>query len=48
MDLMAQDKKVSQGKLTFILARGIGASFIVPDVDATEVRAFLVDKLAEQ
>ena len=48
MELMAQDKKVKRGKLTFILARGIGASFIAPDVDATEVRAFLVEKLAEQ
>jgi 3-dehydroquinate synthase len=48
MQLIAQDKKVKRGKLTFILARGIGASFIAPDVDATEVRAFLVDKLAEQ
>jgi 3-dehydroquinate synthase len=48
MQLIAQDKKVRRGKLTFILARGIGASFIAPDVDATEVRAFLVDKLAEQ
>ena len=27
MDLIAQDKKVKRGKLTFILARGIGASF---------------------
>ena len=25
MDLIAQDKKVKRGKLTFILARGIGA-----------------------
>jgi 3-dehydroquinate synthetase len=48
MQLIAQDKKVRRGKLTFILARGIGASFIAPDVDAAEVRAFLVDKLAEQ
>jgi 3-dehydroquinate synthase len=48
MELIAQDKKVKRGKLTFILARGIGASFIASDVDATEVRAFLVDKLAEQ
>jgi 3-dehydroquinate synthase len=48
MELIAQDKKVKRGKLTFILARGIAASFIAPDVDATEVRAFLVDKLAEQ
>jgi len=48
MDLIAQDKKVRRGKLTFILARGIGASFIAPDVDAAEVRAFLVEKLAER
>jgi 3-dehydroquinate synthetase len=48
MELMAQDKKVKRGKLTFILARGIGGSFIAPDVDAAEVRAFLVEKLAEQ
>jgi 3-dehydroquinate synthase len=48
MDLIAQDKKVKRGKLTFILARGIGASFIAPDVDAAEVRAFLVQKLAER
>jgi 3-dehydroquinate synthase len=31
---MAQDKKVEAGKLTFILARGIGAAFIAKDVDA--------------
>jgi 3-dehydroquinate synthase len=47
MELIAQDKKVKRGRLTFILARGIGASFIAPDVDAAEVRAFLVEKLAE-
>jgi 3-dehydroquinate synthase len=46
MDLMAQDKKVKRGKLSFILARGIGASFIESDVDAAEVRAFLAEKLA--
>jgi 3-dehydroquinate synthase len=46
MDLMAQDKKVKHGKLTFILARGIGASFIASNVEAAEVRAFLDEKLA--
>jgi 3-dehydroquinate synthase len=46
MDLIAQDKKVKRGKLTFILVRGIGASFIAPAVDASEVRAFLIEKLA--
>jgi 3-dehydroquinate synthase len=46
MGLIAQDKKVKRGKLTFILARGIGAAFIAPDIDAAEVRAFLAEKLA--
>ena len=48
MALIAQDKKVRHGKLTFILARAIGASFVAHDVESAEVRAFLVDKLAEQ
>jgi 3-dehydroquinate synthase len=47
MDLIAQDKKVKNGKLSFILARGIGASFIASNVDAAEVRAFLDEKLAQ-
>jgi len=46
MALMAQDKKVKRGRLTFILARGIGRSFIAPDVDAGEVTAFFAEKLA--
>jgi 3-dehydroquinate synthase len=46
MDLIAQDKKVKRGALTFILVRGIGASFVERNVEAAEVRAFLQDKLA--
>ena len=46
MDLIAQDKKVKRGTLTFILVRGIGQAFIANDVDAAEVRAFLSDRLA--
>jgi hypothetical protein len=34
--------------LTFILARGIGKAFIASDVAADDVRAFLVQKLAER
>jgi 3-dehydroquinate synthase len=45
MDLIAQDKKVKRGKLTFILVRGIGAAFVKNDVSAAEVRAFLAEKL---
>jgi 3-dehydroquinate synthase len=48
MELMAQDKKVKRGRLTFILARGIGRAFVAADVDASEVRAFLAEKLAER
>jgi 3-dehydroquinate synthase len=48
MQLIAQDKKVKHGNLTFILARGIGASFIAANIDAAEVRAFLAEKLAER
>jgi 3-dehydroquinate synthase len=38
---MAQDKKVKGGALTFILARGIGESFIAKGVPVDDVRAFL-------
>jgi 3-dehydroquinate synthase len=46
MDLIAQDKKVKRGKLSFILVRGIGQAFIENDVSAAEVRAFMADKLS--
>ena len=48
MDLIAQDKKVRRGMLTFILVRGIGGAFVEPGVDAREVRTFLSEKLAER
>ncbi|RDE08834.1 3-dehydroquinate synthase [Pelagibacterium lacus] len=43
MDAIAQDKKVSRGKLTFILTRGIGKAFIERNVDPAAVSAFLED-----
>jgi 3-dehydroquinate synthase len=46
IDLIAQDKKVKRGKLTFVLVRGIGQAFIEHDVDAAEVRAFLAGKIS--
>jgi 3-dehydroquinate synthase len=46
MQLMSQDKKVKRGKLTLILARGIGAAFVAADVEAAEVRDFLAEQLA--
>jgi 3-dehydroquinate synthase len=48
MTAIGQDKKVSRGKLTFILARGIGQSFIAKDVDPAAVREFLSDELARR
>jgi len=48
MDLIAQDKKVKRGMLTFVLVRGIGAAFVEAGVDAREVRTFLSEKLAER
>jgi 3-dehydroquinate synthase len=39
---MAQDKKAEGGRLTFILARGLGQAFVAKDVDAGFVRDFLL------
>ena len=46
LDAMAQDKKVKDGALTFILARGIGQSIIARGVEAQAVRGFLAEELA--
>lgn len=43
---MAQDKKVRRGALTFILAHGIGRSFIARDVSVGDVEAFLRQEFA--
>ncbi|MGB7098371.1 MAG: 3-dehydroquinate synthase [Xanthobacteraceae bacterium] len=48
MDLIAQDKKVKRGMLTFILVRGIGSAFVESGVDPQDVRAFLSEKLTGQ
>jgi 3-dehydroquinate synthase len=44
--LMAQDKKVRDGRITFILARGIGQSFVAREVDAGAVRSVLEQAIA--
>jgi 3-dehydroquinate synthase len=46
MELMAQDKKVKRGKLTFILLQGIGQAVIVSDVEPSLIRDFMARKLA--
>jgi 3-dehydroquinate synthase len=45
MTLMAQDKKVKRGRLTFILLQAIGRAVIAPDVEPSLVRDFLRLKL---
>jgi 3-dehydroquinate synthase len=44
--LMGQDKKVRHGKLTFILARGIGQACIARDVSPSAIDAFLEHEIA--
>ena len=44
--LMAQDKKVKRGKLTFILLEAVGRAVIANDVEPSLVRDFLKAKLA--
>jgi 3-dehydroquinate synthase len=41
LEHMRQDKKVRDGRLTFILARGIGETFIANEVDEGEILATL-------
>ncbi|MGE0626772.1 MAG: 3-dehydroquinate synthase [Hyphomicrobiaceae bacterium] len=41
LDLMAQDKKVRDGRMTFILAHGIGQAFASREVERDKVVAFL-------
>lgn len=47
LSYIAQDKKVSQGALTFILTHGIGQAFIAKDVPASEVLAFLKESVSQ-
>lgn len=45
MALMAQDKKVKAGRLTFILAREIGEAFRTQDADLDLIRRLLAEEL---
>jgi 3-dehydroquinate synthase len=47
MALMAQDKKVKRGRLTFILLKAVGQAVISSDVDPGVVRDFVARKLAQ-
>ena len=46
--LMGQDKKVVDGKLRFILARGIGAAFVADDVPPATVEVLLTEALGQR
>ena len=48
MELMAQDKKVKRGRLTFILLEAVGRAKIANDVEPSLVRDFLQRKLARE
>lgn len=48
MALMAQDKKVERGRLTFILLEAVGRAVIAKDVEPAPVRDFLQEKLAQK
>jgi 3-dehydroquinate synthase len=48
LGLMAQDKKVQDGRLRFILARGIGESFVSDRVPPETVRALLAERLEDR
>src|SRR5436305_6596449 len=48
MALMAQDKKVTRGRLTFILLEAIGRAVIVRDVEPSLVRDFVQARLASR
>ncbi|MEX2453059.1 MAG: 3-dehydroquinate synthase [Rhodospirillaceae bacterium] len=43
---MGHDKKVRDGRVTFILARGIGEAFIARDVDLGDVERLLAGRIA--
>ncbi|MBL8672166.1 MAG: 3-dehydroquinate synthase [Alphaproteobacteria bacterium] len=45
MEHIGRDKKVRDGRATFILARGIGHAFVATDVAAERARAFLAANL---
>ena len=46
--LMGQDKKVVDGQLRFILARGIGDAFVSADVDPALVKTILQEALQDR
>jgi 3-dehydroquinate synthase len=48
LDLMGQDKKVVDGQLRFVLARGIGQAFVTSDVPKDQVLKLLEEQLTSR
>jgi 3-dehydroquinate synthase len=46
IDHMCRDKKVQEGKVNFVLTRGIGRAFLSPDVALGDVEALLTSQIA--
>jgi len=46
MEHIAQDKKVTRGRLNLILTRGIGQAFVAHDVSVADVETFVAEKLS--
>jgi 3-dehydroquinate synthase len=48
VDIMRQDKKIRDGRLTLILVRGIGSAFVSRDISADAVKAFLSRRIERE
>lgn len=46
LDHMGRDKKVRDGRITYVLVRGIGEAFLSQDVDPRDVEALLTSAIA--
>ena len=46
LDHMRRDKKVRDGRIAFVLARGIGQAFLSEEVDLADVEALLTGSVA--
>ncbi len=47
IEAMAQDKKVKDGKMRFVLARALGEAFLADDVTGEDLRPFLIAQGAQ-
>ncbi|MCH7943899.1 MAG: hypothetical protein IIB67_11815, partial [Proteobacteria bacterium] len=45
--ILGEDKRMVAGRVTFVLARGIGRAFLEPQVDLDAVRRVIADSYGE-